>query len=396
MPPLTLMIVAGERSGDVYGGRLAQTLKTRYPELPLFGCGGDMMRQAGVETAADLQQFAMVGITEVVSGLPRAYQAFHRLVREAARRRPRLAILIDSPSLNMRLAKRLKRLGIPVLYFISPQIWAWKKWRLRQLASLVDRMVCIFDFEPEIYHRAGIPAEYAGHPLVDAVAPRLSREEFITQAGLDPAIPTVALLPGSREIEIAYVLPTLLDAVEQLSSRRRLQFVLAAAPTLNVHALEGRLRRNPEAMRHVHLVSHSTYEALAYSELAIVASGTATVEAALLERPMVVVYRVSLVTAFFARRMVDTPFFSMVNILAGKRVVQELIQKDFTASRVTAEALRLLEDAPLRSEMLAELRAVRLRLGESGAIERVADTAVRMVRESGAALPAPAASAITR
>lgn len=396
MQPLTLMLVAGERSGDVYGGRLAQALKARYPGLPLFGCGGDMMRQAGVETAADLRQFAMVGITEVVSGLPRAYQAFHRLVREAARRRPRLAILIDSPSLNMRLAKRLKRLGIPVLYFISPQIWAWKKWRLRQLASLVDRMVCIFDFEPKIYHKAGIPAEYAGHPLVDAVAPRLSREEFIAQADLDPAIPTVALLPGSREIEIAYLLPTLLNAVEQLSSHRRLQFVLAAAPTLNVRALEGRLSRNPRARPHIHLVSHSTYEALAYSEIAIVASGTATVEAALLERPMVVVYRVSPVTAFFARRMVDTPFFSMVNILARKKVVQELIQTDFTASRVAAEALKLLENSEMRSEMLRELRAIKVRLGEGGAIERVADTVARMVRESGAALPAPAASAITR
>lgn len=388
MPPLTLMMVAGERSGDVYGGRLAQTLKAQYPGLPFFGCGGDMMRQAGVETVADLRQFAMVGITEVLSGLPRAYQAFQRLVHEAARRRPQLAILIDSPSLNMRVAKRLKRLGIPVLYFVSPQIWAWKKWRLRQLTSLVDRMVCIFDFEPEIYHKAGIPAEYAGHPLVDTVAPRLSREEFFTLAGLDPAIPTVALLPGSREIEIAYLLPTILEAVEQLAKQRRLQFVLAAAPTLEARRLEAHLLRNPSAKPHIRLMTHATYEALAYSEVAIVASGTATIEAALLERPMVVIYRVSPVTAFFARRMVDVPFFSMVNILAGKKVVEELIQKDLAASRLTAEVLRLLEDVEAQSEMRRALRAVKSRLGEGGAIQRVADTVIRMARESGADIPA--------
>ncbi|MGH9401358.1 MAG: hypothetical protein ACRD2P_04535, partial [Terriglobia bacterium] len=181
---LTLMLVAGERSGDVYGGRLAAELKSRQPGIELFGCCGHVMRDAGVETVVDAHQFAMVGITEVISGLPRAYRAFNQLMREAARRRPRLAILIDSPSLNMRLARRLKRLGIPVLYFVSPQIWAWKKWRLRQLASLVDLMVCIFDFEPEIYRRAGIPAEYCGHPLADMVAPRLSREEFFAKARL--------------------------------------------------------------------------------------------------------------------------------------------------------------------------------------------------------------------
>ncbi|MGH9375035.1 MAG: lipid-A-disaccharide synthase, partial [Terriglobia bacterium] len=328
--PLTVMIVAGERSGDVYGGRLAAALRARRPDLALFGCGGEAMREGGVETVADASQFAMVGISEVLSGLPGAYRAFQSLARAAARRRPRLTILIDSPSLNMRLARRLKGLGIPVVYFVSPQIWAWKKWRLRQLPALVDRMLCIFDFEEEIYRKAGVPADYIGHPLVDTVAPRLSRDEFFAQYGLDPELPTVALLPGSREIEIDYILPPLLGAIRKLSERRGVQFLLAAAPTLNAVRLRARLQKQLQPKHRVQVATDAAYDALAHSTVAVVASGTATVEAALLGRPMVVVYRVSPFTAFFARRMVDVPFFSMVNLLAGKKVVDELIQDDLT------------------------------------------------------------------
>ncbi|MGH9378758.1 MAG: lipid-A-disaccharide synthase [Terriglobia bacterium] len=378
---LTIMIVAGERSGDVYGGRLARELKSRESGIELFGCCGGVMRQAGVEPVVDASQFAMVGITEVISGLPRAYRAFHQLTKAAARRRPQLAVLIDSPSLNMRLAKRLKRLGIPVLYFVSPQIWAWKKWRLRQLTSLVDRMVCIFDFEPEIYRKVGIPAEYCGHPLADTVAPVLSREKFFTNAQLDPSIPTIALLPGSRKIEIAYILPTILKAAAQLAQQRPIQFVLPVATGLDRGEIQARIERVSEfsGLRgRVRLLEHAAYDALAYSTLAVVASGTATVEAALLERPMVVVYRVSPVTAFLARRMVDVPFFSMVNILARKKVVEELIQSGFTAPRLAAEITRLLEDPLAQSRMVEELRAVKSRLSGGGAIQRLAEVVVRM------------------
>lgn len=381
---LRVMLVAGERSGDVYGGRLAAELKTRQPGIELFGCCGHVMRDAGVETVVDAHQFAMVGITEVVSGLPRAYRAFNQLMREAARRRPRLAILIDSPSLNMRLAKRLKRLGIPVLYFVSPQIWAWKKWRLRQLPALVDRMVCIFDFEPEIYRRVGVPAEYCGHPLVDMVAPSLSRGEFFAKARLDPALPVAALLPGSREVEIRYILPTLLQAARRISGQRRVQFVLPVAPGIEKRRVEAYLEQGSPDAPEIRVLEHATYDALAWSTLAVVASGTATVEAALLGRPMVVVYRVSPVTAFLARRMVDINFFSMVNILAGKKVVEELIQNDFTAPRLANEVTRLLDDSQAQSAMVEELKAVTTHLGKGGAIQRLADTVMKMVEE-----PAP-------
>ncbi|HEV2417117.1 MAG TPA: lipid-A-disaccharide synthase, partial [Terriglobia bacterium] len=314
----------------------------------------------------------------------RAYHAFNQLMREAARRRPRLAILIDSPSLNMRLAKRLKRLGIPVLYFVSPQIWAWKKWRLRQLTALVDRMVCIFDFEPEIYLRVGVPAEYCGHPLVDMVAPSLSRDEFFAKARLDPALPVVALLPGSREVEIRYILPTLLQAARRISGQRRVQFVLPVAPGIEKRRIETYFQQGSLGALEIRVLDHATYDALAWSTLAVVASGTATVEAALLGRPMVVVYRVSPMTAFLARRMVDINFFSMVNILAGKKVVEELIQNDFTAPRLAAEVTRLLDDSQAQTAMIEELKAVTTHLGKGGAIQRLADTVMKMVEE-----PAP-------
>ncbi|MDE3180230.1 MAG: lipid-A-disaccharide synthase, partial [Acidobacteriota bacterium] len=346
---------------------------------------GEVMTAEGVEAAAEARAFSMVGITEVAGGLPRAWRAFRRLVKAAASRRPQLAVLIDSPSLNMRLANRLKRLGIPVLYFVSPQIWAWKKWRLRQLRPLVDRMVCIFDFEPEIYRKAGIPAEYSGHPLAETAAASVSRDEFFARAGLDPSIPTVALLPGSRKIELSYILPTLLEAAGQLA--KECQFVVAVAPGLSASAIENQIKRNQTcASARICILEHSACDALAWSTIAVVASGTATIEAALLDRPMVVVYRVSPVTAFLARRMVDVPFFSMVNILAGRKIVQELIQRDFTAARLAGEVRKLLGDSEAQARMAEDLRAVKQRLGGGGAIQRLADAVLRMAGRNGSSV----------
>lgn len=373
-------MVAGERSGDVYGGRLAAALKTHAEDLDIFGCGGDLMRAAGVSTSVDARTFAMVGITEIVSGFPRAYRAFHRLLEEVDRRQPSLAVLIDSPSLNMRLARRLKQRAIPVVYFVSPQIWAWKKWRLRQLRGLVDRMVCIFDFEKPIYERVGIPVEYVGHPLVDTVRPLQSRQEFFAGLGLRRDVSTLALLPGSREIELDYILPAMLEAVGELARSRDIQFVLALAPGLDFDRAERRMRKNHAGQFTLRLAPGMAYDALAYSDAAVVASGTATVEAALLACPIVVVYRVAPTTAFFGKFMVDVPFFSMVNLLAGKRVVPELIQKSYTPANLAKEVCRLLDRAEVREAMRQELRAVAAHLGSGGAIDRAADLLLRMLR----------------
>jgi lipid-A-disaccharide synthase len=383
----SLMFVAGERSGDVYAGRLAAALLRLHPDIAIFGCGGDALRQGGAQTVVDLHDFAMVGITEVISGLPRAYRAFHTLLREAARRKPMAAVLVDSPSLNMRLGRELKRRGIRVIYFISPQLWAWKKWRIKQLPAIVDKMLCIFDFEEALYRQAGIPVEYVGHPLVEAVHAQWTKEEFISRAGLDPARTTVALLPGSRRIEIAFNLPGMLQAATRISATHAVQFALAVAPNLDARRMQTSIDRHYQGFAPLRLISHATYDCLAYSQCAIVASGTATVEALLLACPMVVVYRVSALSGFFGRFMVNVPFYSMVNLLAGRAVVPELIQDDFRVEKVVAETCRLLDDDAARTAMVQDLKLVSHRLGGGGAIGRAADAIEPFI---AAAKPTPA------
>jgi lipid-A-disaccharide synthase len=372
-------MVAGERSGDVYGAALAQALKGRIANAEFFGCGGEAMRAAGVDTLVDIHHVALIGISEVVSGLPKAYRALQDLVAEAARRKPAAAILIDSPSLNLRLAKRLKHYNIPVIYFVSPQIWAWKKWRIRKIKACVDRMLCLFDFETDIYEKAGVPVECVGHPLVDMAAPGSTREEFFARADLDPGIPTVALLPGSRRTEVAFNLPAMLEAAAQLARSRPVQFVVACAPTIDSAWLESLVARGYTGNATLRALNNSTHEALHYADAAVVASGTATIEAAIRECPMVVVYRVSAFTAMCARFMIDVPFYSMVNLLAGHAAVPELIQSDFTADRLAANLEQLLDDGLARNRMIEDLRQVRNRLGMGGAIGRAADAIVRHI-----------------
>lgn len=382
---IRILMVAGERSGDLHGAELAGELKAILGEVEIWGCGGEAMREAGVDLVADLRDFAMVGITEVIGGLPRARRAFNRLLEEAGRRRPALAVLIDAPSLNLRLAKRLKRQGIPVVYYVSPQIWAWKKWRMRHLQKRVDKMLCIFDFEEEIYRKAGVPVEYVGHPMIDRpeiAAPRLSRHEFFAQAALDPALQLIALLPGSRESEVRYILPGLIEAAQELRRRqpdRWRQFVVPVAPTLDAAGIEAMLGKSAADRALIKVLANATHDVLRYADAAVVASGTATLETALLGCPMVVVYRLAPSTAFLARFMVDVPYYSIVNLLAHKPAVPELIQNDFTGRRVADEIERLLESPEARAGMLSDFRRVRARLGPGGAARRAAEAVAAMI-----------------
>ncbi len=377
------MIVAGERSGDLLGAELARALHERLAGLKLFGCGGDAMRLAGVDTVVDAHRLTMMGITEVIGGLPRAYRALQTLVAEVDRRQPQLAVLIDFPDFNLRLAKRLKQRGVRVVYFVSPQVWAWRRGRLRQLKARIEKMLCIFDFEEAIYRQAGIPVEYVGHPMVDLVRPNLTREEFLTRLGLDPAKTTVALLPGSRPQEVSRILPTMLAAAGRISLNRTLQFVVAVAPTLDAVWVERTLLEPFAGRLAIRVATHATYDALRHCDVAIVASGTATLEAALSERPMVVVYRLSRLTYLIGRLLVKVPFYSMVNILAGKQVVPELIQSDFTPARVAGEVEYLLDHSQAREEMAQNLRALKARLGPGGAVGRAADAVVELLRCGG-------------
>ena len=388
MSKTCLLMVAGERSGDVYGAGLAAALRARLGEVEIFGCGGEAMRQAGVETPVDAHEISLAGIVEVVAGLPRVYRAFRRVLEEVDRRRPQLAVLIDFPDFNLRLAKRLKRRNIPVVYFVSPQVWAWRAGRLNEIRAHVAKMLCIFDFEEAIYRKAGIPVEYVGHPLVDLVRTHLTREEFFARARLDPGTLTVALLPGSRQKEVCHNLPPMLEAATRLTLTRQIQFVLPVAPTLDLLWLEKALAECYVGRATVRAVAHAAYDALEHSDVAVVASGTATLEAALRERPMVVVYRVSPLSWLVGKLLVNVPYYSMVNLLAGKPVVTELMQNDFNAPNLAAQVEYLLDHPEAREKMVQEFRTLRPRLGPGGAAGRAADAVVGVLGASGAILPA--------
>jgi lipid-A-disaccharide synthase len=381
-PAPRIMIVAGERSGDIYGAGLARALQARLPGLEVFGCGGDAMRQAAVDTVVDSHQIAIAGITEIVSGVPRAYRAFHKLLDEVDRRKPQLAILIDFPEFNLRMARQLKKRRIPVVYFVSPQVWAWRKGRVKKLKERIAKMIVIFDFEEEIYQQAGVPVEYVGHPLVDMVRPHLTREEFFAKVGLDPAVQTIALLPGSRQKEVVANLPAMLDAATRLTCHRKLQFVVAVAPTIDPHWLETTMLECYVGRATVRIAVNATYDAMQHSDLAVVASGTATLEAAIRERPMVVVYRVSALTWVVGKLLVDVPYYSMVNILAKKELVPELMQHDFNAANVAERVEYLLDHPEARAEMIRGFQALKPRLGKGGAIERAADAVVGVLQPS--------------
>ena len=357
----------------MYGARLAKDLRERTGAR-LFGMGGPRMAEAGVELIADYHEVAVVGITEVLHKIPTVVGVQRRLAREAVRRRASLAILVDSPGTHLGVARRLKNRGIRVGYFIGPQVWAWRAGRVRVVKRRVDRMVVIFPFEEKIYRDAGVPCDFVGHPLVDTVHASISRVEFAQRHGLDPERLIIALLPGSRRGEIERHYSQLLDACEILSRDLKplgeLQFVHVAAPGLGAELFAPYGER---AGVKITRIEGGAYDALAAADCAIVASGTATIEAALLGTPMVVIYRVAPVTAAILKRMVRAPFISMVNLVAGRRVVPELIQDDFTPGSVAAAARDLLESSDMRDAMTAGLAEVRAKLGPGGAIERAAE-----------------------
>jgi lipid-A-disaccharide synthase len=374
----TILISAGEASSDMYAARLATALRERTG-AKFFGMGGARMAEAGVEVIADYHEVAVVGIAEVLHRIPTVVRVQRRLASESAKRGAALAILVDSPGTHLGVARRLKQNGIPVGYFIGPQVWAWRAGRVRVVKRLVKRMVVIFPFEEKIYRDADVPVDFVGHPLVDVVRPTMNRAEFAARHGLDPARPILTILPGSRRSEIAQNYRRILEACERLQrsrgSREPIQFVHAVAPNLKAELFAPYARPGLDVKR----VEGATYDALAAADCAIVASGTATVEAALLGTPMVVIYRVSPITAGILRHMIRTPFIGMVNLIAGRRVAPELIQDAFTPEAVESEVRRLLESATAREEAKARLAEVRAKMGPGGAIERAADIFARML-----------------
>ena len=360
-------MVAGEASGDRHGAALAAALPRHLP-VHWFGIGGDAMAAAGVELVEHARAVNVLGIVEVVRHLPRVYRVFRNLLEEVDRRRPQFAVLIDFPDFNLRLARRLHQRGIPVVYFIAPQVWAWRRGRIKLLRRYTRKLICIFPFEEEFFRRAGVEVEYVGHPLLDAARPALSRQEFLQRYGLQANRPTVCLLPGSRNQEVARHLPLLLEAAARLAEQRSLQFTLVRANTVDPALPKALLAQRRELP--VTLIDDSPYNALAWADAAVISSGTATVEALLLGTPMVVIYRVAAPSWWVGKLLVRTPHYSMVNLLAGRRLVPELIQSDFTPQRVAAELERLLSDTSERARIQMELGRLKERLGPPGAIER--------------------------
>jgi lipid-A-disaccharide synthase len=362
----------------MYAARLTEALRARADDQ-LFGMGGQRMRDAGVELVADCSEVSLVGIVEIAKKYPALKRVWNRLLHEAARRNPRFAILTDFPGFHLRLARALKRQGVQNIYFVCPQFWAWRPWRANLVRRRFVRGLCIFPFEEEWYRSRGVKADFIGHPLVGNVAARRTRTEFAADCGLDASKPIVAVLPGSRSGEIAHHMPTLMQACRLIQKDRKVQFVVALAPGIKRTEIVQYLP--PESA--ILAVENATYDALGAADLSIVSSGTATVEAALMDAPMIVVYRLAPLTAAIARLLVRTPMFAMVNLIAGEQVVPELVQDDFTPARLAAEAVRLLDSAELRAEMRRGLAAVREKLGPPGAVERAADLIADMLKQSG-------------
>ncbi|MEK6301715.1 MAG: lipid-A-disaccharide synthase [Acidobacteriota bacterium] len=432
---ISVMIVAGEASGDKHGASLARALRRLNPDInyELFGSGGEEMRAAGVETLVDAREVGIIGVPEIARAIGKLYRAYRTLLDAARARRPSAVVLIDWPDFNMRLAKKLHREGFKIVYYISPQVWAWRGYRVRALRRDVDRMLVILPFEEEFYKNAGPEVEYVGHPLAEVVRADASREEFASRWGLDASRPLIALLPGSRQKEVHYHLPAMLDAARELRTLRlriadcglridgtERQQSQASSPQSTIHnpqsAIDESAIRNPQSegpqflvplastidreqvenivkqsggQLDLTIVERDAYNALTHSELAVVASGTATVEAALLGIPMVIVYRGSELNWRLIRPLIKLDTFGMVNLIAGHRIVPELMQHDVTGEKIAREVSDILRDSVRLDQMKRDLATVRARLtsASGSASERAASAILRLIGTASAKHP---------
>ena len=351
---MLILISAGEASGEMYGAQLIEALHGLDPSIKFFGVGGDRMRAAGCDTVVDAKDLAVVGITEILSHLPKILGLYKHLIREADRRKPDLAIVIDSPAFNWRVARQMKKRGIPTVYYVAPQFWAWRQGRVRLLRDYIDKALVIFPFEEKFYRDRGVDATFIGHPLAELPNPTIARADYARQFNLDPAKPWITLMPGSRVKEVRMNLPTILGSIALLGEQY--EFLLPVAPTLERPLLEKQIGKQK-----VTLVREAL-PALHHSRAGIVASGTATVEAAMMNTPFVMVYRVSPLTYLLGKPRVKVPHFAMVNLIAEEEVVPELVQHDFTPENVVTHLKQILPDGPARDRMLAGLARVKMQL----------------------------------
>jgi lipid-A-disaccharide synthase len=373
-----ILIIAGEASGDLHGANLVKALHEQSPELKVYGVGSRRMREAGVTMLADASEISVVGATEVLTHISAIYGVYATLKRFLREERPDLLVLIDFPDFNILTGKAARKLGIPVLYYISPQVWAWRKGRVKTIAKLVETILVVFPFEVELYRATGVDVRFVGHPLADVVDSPYTRDEARKQLGLAERR-TIALLPGSRRKEIMHLLPDMLEAAKLLQARfPDIQFVLPVAPTLNRSSVQGYVEKSGVS---VSMVDGRVYDVLRASDAAIVTSGTATLETGLMAVPMVIVYRASRLTYWIGRLLVSVRNFGLVNIVAGRAVVPELLQDEATPERIAEELGTIIADPERHRRITEELVRVRTVLGEGGASRRAASAVLELLEK---------------
>src|SRR4030043_162386 len=377
-----ILLVAGEVSGDLHGSHLMEAIRRIDPDIEFFGVGGEGLGRTGMKLLHHSQSLSVVGITEVFLKLRTILKALRGLNKSLDRERPDLVILIDFPDFNLRLAKMAHRRGIPILYYIGPQVWAWRPKRIKLIARLVKKMIVLFPFEVPLYEAAGVDVEWVGHPLLDIGKPTLAKEKASQQFGLDPKRRTVGLLPGSRIHEVERLLPPLLASAHLLQKEiPDLQFIIPLAPGIPQTALSSQMK---DVSVPVKVVEGFTYDVMSLSELLITASGTATLEGAILGKPMIIIYRVSLPSYWIGRALIRVDHIGLGNLVAEKEIAPELIQKDVTPRRIADEAFRLLRDPILSRKMTEPMGGGRQKLGEPGAAQRVARIVTSLLREGEA------------
>lgn len=374
-----IMISVGEASGDLHGASVAKALKAMHPDIQLFGMGGQAMRSAGVDIVYDIADLGVIGLVEVIKNLPRLFKLRDMLGELMDKEQPDALVVIDYPGFNMRLAKVAKAKGIPVISYISPSVWAWGKGRAKEVAQTVERVAAIFPFEAEAYRQAGAKVTFVGNPLVDIVKTSMSKEEAFRFFEVEPNHPVVLLLPGSRKQEIIGLLPVMLEAAEKIQQNLpHCQFLLPTASTISREMLQDIIKNYSVSVR---LTDKSTYDLMNIAQAAIAASGTVTLEAAIVGLPTVIIYKVAGLTYFLGKFLVKIPHISLPNIIAGRRVVPELLQGQANALNVAKETLDILTNEQLRKQVEKDLLEVREKLGQAGAVQRVAEEIVHIVEE---------------
>lgn len=366
-----IMISVGEASGDLHGASVAHALKAIEPGITIFGMGGKAMQEAGVDIIYDIADLGIIGFVEIIKNLPRLFKLRDDLAALMERERPDALVIIDYPDFNMRLAKIAKEKGIPVISYISPSVWAWRKGRAKEVAKIVEKVAAIFPFEAKAYQEAGANVAFVGHPLLDIVKPVMDKAEAYQYFAADPQKPVVLLLPGSRQQEIANLLPVMLAAAEKITAVvPECQFFLPVASTISREMLHSMIDRYKIK---VILTDKYTYDLMNIAQVGIAASGTVTLEAALLNLPTVIIYKLAAFTYFLGKLLVKIPYISLPNIIAGRKVVPELLQYEVTAENIANETIPVLQNSQLYQAMLQDLAEVRTRLGEAGAVRRVAE-----------------------